>query len=443
MRIPFCSTVLCPGSSCPDNDSLAADPLPIRNLPAGAAPNNFILGPRIPYASPTAAELRHMLAQGERFDSLVDARITSVCGQRLTPQGLTRLFSRLWPAAQWSVNAAHCDGKGVIFQVSAWDRAGALLYQNVASAWRWSDDALEFHMQTAYVQASARDLGLQAACETLGQDILRALCPHPDARCTLAVPAQAYDGAHCDAARRGYMFADTFGMESPAGAAAANSKQAFTAAFVAWLEGDASLQVQGSPPSSEELAQLRAQANASYQPREFLQIGLGGATALAPGSGSLQRFPVGEAFLRSGSLPAWCAVRFVNSLGPHANGRVGQLRAQSQVCCGVSLKRELSSALGRTQSWRQGIWDDLGNADPQRRAAAYLAVGMHAPAGLRGMLRERMPRRNFRALLPSHAYVELDPTARQALEQAVALMDGFYTNTNTNTDTDADPNTNT
>lgn len=437
MRIPFLSHVPCPGSSRRGHEvtpttrtshaqSFAAE------APPALAPVSFVLGPG-PYTSLPPQELRSLLAAGERFEPGVDARITAVCGQRLTPEGLATVFARLWPAATWTVSAARCAAQGVVFEVSALDRRGHLLYHNVASAWRWSDDALEFHMQTPHVQRDARRLGLHASCETLGQDILRALCRHPDARCTLAVSPQAYDAttgqvdfnASFDAARRGYMFADTFGMQNPASESVSNGKAAFTSTFSQWLAQEPTLNVRGTPLTDEDRTQLLAQARASYQPKEFLRIGLPGATASGRGEdGCLQPMPVGEAFLRNTALPPWCAVRFVNSLGPRGDGRVGQLRAQSQVCCGMSLKRDLADAQARIHTWRQSVWEDLGATEPERRAEAYQAVGMYAPPGMRHALRDRMPRKHLVALRPSQRFVELEPSARAALQQALDLMDG-------------------
>ena len=347
------------------------------------------LGPCRSAAPPDAATIRATLARGRRFAPAIDAQLQQMCGIPFTAGGFEALFAPLLPAATWVVCDAACEGPGVSFELAAIDRSGRVVFEVGIALCAWDGGALEAHTYSADVDPQLRGLGLTARGEVLQEAILRALCPHPDARLTLRAGHQhdANSGAAQPAngalvhALRGYLFADSFGVRSPftgyAESAPTEELALCDAAkcarqFVLYMQTAQVIYNDGRWVPSAARQALCRQAYACTQPYEFLA--LGGSTVLAPAhmaGGQQQHVSVGKAFFLSGQAPIWHGVRYVNDPAEQTPAPLRALRHQSRSAFAAQLASECKSAQARITALQQAVFHQFTSSDPHLRGQAY------------------------------------------------------------------------
>jgi hypothetical protein len=405
-------------------------------------PSDFALGPGRGAMLGDAFEqdraaILQALTSGRPFAADVDQCLLKMTGQRLTAGGIEALFTPLLPSAAWIVSGANLCGPGMQFVVSAVDRLGKVVFDVGACLCAYSDGSLEAFSFSGDVTPEHRGLGLTAHGEKMITAILRALSAHTNTHMALRAgsmedvntgAAQSGNGALVHAAR-GYLFADSCGVDSPYSDGSVGDLQDPQAPlcdralcarhFVDWLQKDPTVQVRSRPLSPADLAELTLAASHCTTPIEFLRLGGSDATAQARlPDGTLAPMPLGKAFFLSSRAPIWCGVRFINPPDHTVLPEDQRLRTLSQNIFADQLQRELRRASERAAVLEQQVYQQFCSASAAERRSSYLAIGLHGhPATLR-YLQERL------AGTSSHVGTEPNPQARLALQQALSLTAG-------------------
>jgi hypothetical protein len=418
-------------------------PPPCAVQPTGTVvPPDFALGPGRGamlgdgFGQDRLAILR-TLAGGRPFAADVEQCLLKMTGQRFTAGGLEALFTPLLPSAAWIVSGADLCGPGMQFVVSAVDRLGKVVFDVGVCLCAYTDGSLEAFSFSGDVTPEHRGLGLTARGEKMITAILRALSAHPNTHMALRAgsmedvntgAAQSGNGALVHAAR-GYLFADSCGVDSPYSDGSVGdlqdpetpvSDQTLCARhFVDWLQKEPSVRIRGRPLSPTDLAELTQAAARCAAPIDFLH--LGGSDASAQGQlpdGTLAPMPLGKAFFLSSRAPIWCGVRFINPPDNTVKPEAQRRRKESQAIFVQQLQRELQRASERAALLEQKVYQQFYSASAAERQNSYQAIGLHGHPATLHFLDDRLAGNR------SEVGSEPDPQARLALQQALSLAAG-------------------